>query len=295
VAITYRVLHKTEYSYTEPVSPSYGQLYVLPRDHYDQTCVSARVIVEPPPDDYRERTDFFGNRVAYFAVQAPHRELTVTADSTVVVSNRRDGDPVAGNQPWEPVVELLMTDPAAEVLEARMFVLDSPFVARLDALGDYARQSFTPNRDLLSALSELSTRIHDDFAYKPGSTSVSTPIEVAFQQRSGVCQDFAHVAIGCLRALGLAARYVSGYLESAPSSGGARIVGADVSHAWLSVFVPGSGWVDIDPTNARFVNHRYVTTAWGRDYGDVRPLNGIIYTEGLTNRLAVSVDVRPME
>jgi transglutaminase-like putative cysteine protease len=300
VAVTYRVLHKTEYSYTEPVSPSYGQLYVLPRDHHDQTCVSARVVVDPPPDDYRERTDFFGNRVAYFAVQAPHRQLTVTGDSTVVVSDRRDDAPEMGDQPWEPVVERLVTDQTADFLEARMFVLDSPLVARMDELGDYARESFGPNRDLLSALFELSSNIHRDFAYQPGSTSVSTPIEVAFQQRSGVCQDFAHVAIGCLRSLGLAARYVSGYLESAPrpgaaSNAGGRVVGGDVSHAWLSVFVPGSGWVDIDPTNAQFVDHRYVTTAWGRDYSDVRPLNGIIYTEGLTNRLTVSVEVRPME
>jgi transglutaminase-like putative cysteine protease len=291
VAITYRVVHKTEYSYTEVVSPSYGQLYVLPRDHQDQTCVSARVVVDPPADDYREHTDFFGNRVAYFAVQAPHRELTVTADSTVVVSDRRGVSPVIVEQPWEEVVELLVTDRGADFLDARMFVLDSPLVARSDALGDYARESFTAGRDLRGAVGELSSRIHADFAYRPGSTSVSTPIEEAFDQRSGVCQDFAHVAIGCLRALGLAARYVSGYLESAPRPDGSSLSGTDVSHAWLSVFLPDTGWVDVDPTNAQFVDHRYVTTAWGRDYCDVRPLNGIIYTEGLTNKLTVSVDV----
>lgn len=295
MAVTYRVVHKTEYSYTEPVSPSYGQLYVLPRDHPDQTCVSARVVVDPPADDYRERIDFFGNRVAYFAVQALHRELSVTADSTVVVSDRPRGDVPTDGESWEQVAERLAVDATADYLDARMYVLDSPLVTRIDALGDYARESFTPRLDLLSALSELSLRIHRDFAYLPGSTSVSTPIEVAFEQRSGVCQDFAHVAIGCLRALGLAARYVSGYLESAPRPDGPKLSGADVSHAWLSVFVPGPGWVDIDPTNAQFVNHHYVTTAWGRDYCDVRPLNGIIYTEGSTNRLAVSVDVRPVQ
>jgi transglutaminase-like putative cysteine protease len=291
VAITYRVVHKTEYSYTEVVSPSYGQLYVLPRDHPEQTCVSARVVVDPPADDYREHIDFFGNRVAYFAVQAPHRQLTVTAESTVVVSDRQGGSEAVADQPWEEVVEGLIADSSADFLDARMFVLDSPRVARLDALGDYARESFRPGRDLRGAVGELSSRIHADFAYRPGSTSVSTPIEVAFDQRSGVCQDFAHVAIGCLRALGLAARYVSGYLESARRPAGSSRTGADVSHAWLSVFIPDAGWVDVDPTNARFVDHRYVTTAWGRDYGDVRPLNGIIYTEGLTNKLTVSVDV----
>lgn len=294
MAITYRVVHKTHYTYTEPVSPSYGQLYVLPRDNEDQTCVSARVVVEPPADDYRERTDFFGNRVAYFAVQAPHRQLTVTAESTVVVSNREEAIGVDGAQPWEQVAERLVADAGSDFLDARMFVLDSPLVARIPALGDYALQSFTAERDLRSAVSELSTRIHDDFAYRPGSTSVSTPVDVAFAQRSGVCQDFAHVAIGCLRTLGLAARYVSGYLESPSRPDGGGLSGADVSHAWVSVFMPGSGWVDVDPTNAQFVDHHYVTTAWGRDYSDVRPLNGIIYTEGSTDKLAVSVDVRPM-
>jgi transglutaminase-like putative cysteine protease len=159
----------------------------------------------------------------------------------------------------------------------------------------YAAPSFAPGRSLLEAVAELTSRIHADFAYKPGSTSVRTTLTELLEGRTGVCQDFTHLAVGCLRSLGLAGRYVSGYLDTAPPVGQDRVVGADVSHAWPSVFVPDAGWVDFDPTNDRFVSDRYVTNAFGRDYGDVSPLKGVIYTESKKSELHVSVDVAPVE
>ena len=288
--MTYRVVHRTEYRYASEVSSSYGELYLLPRDGPSQVCRTSDVRIEPAPHDYRERTDFYGNRTAYFAVLDPHTQLTVTAESTVDVS-RPSSLPLPVDQPWEAIRERLRTDPGDDAFDAREFLLDSPKVVVSPAVTDYAAESFTAGRSLTDALTELSSRIHADFAYKPGSTSVQTTLTELLEMRKGVCQDFAHLMVGCLRSVGLAGRYVSGYLETVPPPGKARLVGADVSHAWASVFVPDAGWVDVDPTNDRFVSDRYVTTACGRDYGDVSPLKGVIYTRSKMNKLHVSVDV----
>jgi transglutaminase-like putative cysteine protease len=288
--MTYRVVHRTEYRYASEVSSSYGELYLLPRDGPGQVCRTSDVRIEPAPHDYRERIDFYGNRTAYFAVLDPHTQLTVTAESTVDVS-RPSSLPLPVDQPWEAIRERLRTDPGDDAFDAREFLLDSPKVVVSPAVTGYAAESFTAGRSLTDALTELSSRIHADFAYKPGSTSVRTTLTELLELRKGVCQDFAHLMVGCLRSVGLAGRYVSGYLETVPPPGKARLVGADVSHAWASVFVPDAGWVDVDPTNDRFVSDRYVTTACGRDYGDVSPLKGVIYTRSKMNKLHVSVDV----
>jgi transglutaminase-like putative cysteine protease len=292
--VTYRVVHRTEYRYESEVSSSYGELYVLPRDAPGQVCRSARVRIEPEPYDYRERTDFYGNRAAYFAVLEPHTRLTVTAESMVDVS-RPDSIPLPVDQAWETIRDGLRLDPGDDAFDARGFLLDSPKVAVTPAVAAYAAESFPAGRPLTEALTELTARIHADFAYAPGSTSVRTTLAELIEGRKGVCQDFAHLAVGCLRSVGLAGRYVSGYLETVPPPGRPRLVGADVSHAWASAFVPDAGWVDIDPTNNRFVSDRYVTTAFGRDYGDVSPLKGVIYTKGTKNKLHVSVDVAPLD
>ena len=288
--MTYRVVHRTEYRYSSEVSSSYGELYLLPRDGPEQVCHSSHVQIEPAPHDYRERIDFYGNRTAYFAVLDPHTKLTVTAESTVDV-NRPSSLPLPVDQPWETIRDRLRTDPGDDAFDAREFLLDSPKVVVSPAVAAYAAESFTAGRSLTDALTELSSRIHTDFAYKPGSTSVRTTLTELLELRKGVCQDFAHLTVGCLRSVGLAGRYVSGYLETVPPPGKARLVGADVSHAWASVFVSDVGWVDVDPTNDRFVSDRYVTTACGRDYGDVSPLKGVIYTRSKMNKLHVSVDV----
>jgi transglutaminase-like putative cysteine protease len=288
---TYRVTHRTEYEYERAVSSSYSQLHLLPRDVPGQHCAAADVSVDPWPEDYRERTDFFGNRVVYLAIHHPHRALTVTATSVVDVDERPAELSLFGQRPWEEAREAVRRGQVAEHVEAAQFVLDSPLVAISDAYREYAAASFTPGRYLLDAVTSLCSRIHADFTYAPGSTSVSTPLAEVFDQRKGVCQDFAHVGIACLRSLGLAARYVSGYLETNPPPGRPKLTGVDVSHAWLSVLVPDAGWLDLDPTNDQLVSSRYVVTAYGRDYSDVPPVTGVIYTEGKTESLRVRVDV----
>jgi transglutaminase-like putative cysteine protease len=284
--MTYRVIHRTEYRYESDVSSSYGELYLLPRDTPDQVCRSCEVRIDPDPDDYRERTDFYGNRTAYFAVLEPHTRLIVTAESEIDVS-RPGSLPLPVDQAWETVRDRLRVDPHDDAFDARGFVLASPKVAVSPAVAAYAAESFSAGRPLTEALTELTSRIHTDFAYAPGATSVRTTLAELLERRKGVCQDFAHLAV--------AGRYVSGYLETVPPPGRPRLVGADVSHAWASTFVPDAGWVEIDPTNNRFVSDRYVTTAYGRDFGDVSPLKGVIYTESAKNELHVSVDVARLE
>lgn len=289
--MTYRVVHRTHYHYDAPVSASYGVAHLHPRETPRQQTYASTLTIEPFPQHYRERRDFFGNRAAHFTVLEPHCDLTVTASSLVDVRDGRDMPAALADLPWERVRDQLHRDEAAETIEARQFVLDSPLVPISPAATDYAAGSFTTGRPLREALSELSHRMHDDFEFAPGATTVSTPIEEFMARRAGVCQDFAHLTVSSLRGLGLAARYVSGYLETVPPPGQARLVGADVSHAWLSVYVPEIGWIDLDPTNDQFVNHRYVTVAWGRDYADVPPLKGVIFTEGEGQKLKVTVDV----
>ena len=292
--MTYRIVHCTEYLYDSEVSSSYGELYLLPRDVPGQVCRSSEVLIEPEPHDFRPRTDFFGNRVAHFAVLEPHTRLMVTAESTVDVE-RPASVPLAADQPWEMVRDRVHLDPSADAFDARGFLLNSPKVVVSPAVIAYAAPSFPAGRPLVEALMELTSRIHGDFAYEPGATSVRTTLTELLDGRKGVCQDFTHLAVGCLRSLGLAGRYVSGYLDTAPPPGKARVVGADVSHAWPSVFVPDAGWVDFDPTNDCLVSDRYITNAYGRDYGDVSPLKGVIYTESKRHELRVSVDVVPLE
>ena len=285
----YRVTHRTAYRYAEAVSASYGQLHLLPRTVNGQQCRTSAVTIDPGPDDIRERTDFFGNRAAFFALHAEHRRLTVTSTSEVAV-RRPDGLGLLEAQPWEQVRDRTAA-PGDDGWEPTDFLLDSPLVAASAALAEYAAPSFTRGRPVLDALGDLATRVHADFAYEPGSTSVTTTVDEVLALRQGVCQDFAHLVIGCLRSLGLAARYVSGYLETEPPPGTPRLQGADVSHAWAALWVPGGGWVDVDPTNQQFIDDRYVIAAWGRDYADVPPLKGVIFTKGLDHELDVVVDV----
>lgn len=280
---SYRVTHRTEYTYTTPVSSSFGEVVMQPRELPGQRCAESRLDVDPAPHDLRERTDYFGNRTSYLAVLAPHSRLAITATSLVHVHRAPPGP----SGPWD---EPRDTDP-----EAVEFLLDSPQVTIAPALAEYAAASFRPGRDALDAVRDLSARIHRDFAYTPGATQVTTTIAEVLARRAGVCQDFAHLAVGCLRAVGLPARYVSGYLETDPPPGRPRLAGADATHAWVSALLPGAGWVDVDPTNDQLVDDRYVTTAWGRDYTDVPPLKGVIFSQGTAHELRVSVDVEAVE
>ena len=289
--MAYEVTHRTEYRYPSTVSSSFGEIVMLPRELAGQSCLRSALTIEPEPHDLRERLDFFGNRTAYFAVLAPHTRLSVTATSLVRVRDRQVRPSAQAELPWEQARDGSFD---GDRLDVRQFVLDSPLVTISEQLAEYAAPSFPPGRPVLASVLDLSSRIHRDFEFLPGVTEVKTTIEEVFARKAGVCQDFAHVAIGCLRSLGLAARYVSGYLETRPPPGRARLAGADVSHAWVSVFLPGAGWADVDPTNDQLVNDRYVTTAWGRDYTDVPPLKGVIFTQGDVQDLRVSVDVIPV-
>jgi transglutaminase-like putative cysteine protease len=288
VSTRYQVVHRTEYEYESVVNPSYSQLHLLPRDVPGQRCISSEVVVTPRPEDYREHIDFLGNRVGYVAIHKPHKKLTVTATSVVEVQDRVGGLSLFGRRPWEQVrAELRASDP----LWAAHYSLDSPLVEACDAAREYAAPSFTPGRDVVEAVTDLCSRIHRDFEFDAEATTVATPLGEVLEERKGVCQDFAHVGIACLRSYGLPARYVSGYLETDPPPGKPKLVGADVSHAWFSVLLPEAGWLDLDPTNDQVVGSRYVVTAYGRDYKDVPPVAGVIFTEGRTKKLKVTVDV----
>jgi transglutaminase-like putative cysteine protease len=278
---TYRVTHRTEYEYAAVVRSGYSQLRLLPRDLPGQRCLESDITVDPAPDDRHEHVDFFGNRVTYIALQQRHRALSVTARSLVEVQDRA-GVPVP------------LAEGVSEAVEAAQFVLDSPRIKAGDAFAAYAAPSFEAGRAVEDAVVDLAHRIHADFEYKPGKTRTDTTPEEVLRKRRGVCQDFAQVGIACLRSIGLPARYVSGYLETVPPAGRARLVGADASHAWFSALVPGQGWLDVDPTNDQIANERYVVVAHGRDYADVAPIGGVIFTRGKKSALKVSVDVVPV-
>ncbi|MFP4348014.1 MAG: transglutaminase family protein [Thermodesulfobacteriota bacterium] len=288
--MNFRVIHQTRYLYSEPVSLCQNEVKLLPRDLDHQQCAGSRVVVDPSPAAFRERTDFFGNRVCYFSIQQPHRQLTVTVSSHVRITPP-EAEPLPGaGQPWEKARDALRTPSTPDIIEAGQFTLDSPLIIVTHDLRDYAEASFFPGRPLPEAVNDLMVRIHKDFEFVPGFTTVATPLSHVLEHKRGVCQDFAQVAIGCLRSLGLAARYVSGYIETLPPPGKERLKGADVSHAWFSAFIPEVGWVDFDPTNNIIPRDQHITTAWGRDYADVSPLKGIIFSGG-THQLTVSVDV----
>lgn len=295
----YTLVHTTTYVYDEPVTTSYGRAVLLPRNLPDQACDEATVTVDPAPADSAEQDDYFGNRSSYFAVTTPHTRLVVTASSRLRVSRRQAT--VAGLPAiaWEAVARMVhdgMAGPdGTDVVAVREAVLASRHVAPSAEVRAWAAPSFVPGRPLAAVLAELAHRIRTELTYRSGSTTVATTQLELLATRTGVCQDFAHLMIAALRAHGLAARYASGYVETLPPPGRPKIRGADASHAWVSVWVPGAGWVEVDPTNDKFVDDRYVVLGWGRDYADVPPLRGVIFTEGSGARPEVSVDLHPVD
>jgi transglutaminase-like putative cysteine protease len=290
------VVHRTDYVYDSVVSSSYGQVYMLPRSSPGQEVLRCKVSIEPTPDSYSEFTDYFGNRVANFSVATDHTELVITTTTDVDVSRR--SVPTSAHLPslsWEEAATVLAQSNAPEHVEAREFSFPSPLVPATDPVRHYAAASFTPGRNVFELITELTNRIHSDVRYKAGVTSLATLPDDVLRLREGVCQDYAHLQIACLRSFGIAARYVSGYLETVAPPGKTKLRGADASHAWLSVYIPGYGWVDVDPTNDCFVADRHVSTAWGRDYQDVSPIKGVIFTDAKSNIMTVSVDVSHLD
>lgn len=286
----YRIRHVTEYRYPEEVNLCHNETRLTPRGTPRQRCVLASVVCEPAPVYRSDREDFFGNRVSFFTIEQPHAVLRVIAQSTVEVGDACELD-LLRDTPWEEARDRLDRDTGEAMLDARPYRLESPRIPALPGLKGYAAPSFTPGRPLREAVADLMARIHGDFEYDPGFTTVTTPLEAVLEHRRGVCQDFAHLAIGCLRATGLAARYVSGYLETRPPPGRKKLQGTDASHAWFSVFDPDQGWLDFDPTNNLVPMERHITLAWGRDYTDVSPLKGVLFGGGESHGLSVAVDV----
>ncbi len=300
--ILYQVRHETVYAYTDVVAVSHNVAHLLPRSGDGQELRKLELRIEPTPSTVRWFDDYFGNPAVFFIVTEPHDRLRVLSESRIEIEPRATLDPAA-SPPWERVVETLRAPGDPEVLAASEFVHDSPFVAAREALADYAQPSFGAGRPLLDAAHDLCRRIHREFSYDPEATTLATPLEEVLAERHGVCQDFAHVMIGGLRSLGLAARYVSGYIRSparTPERAGDAegekeqedLVGADASHAWVSVFCPTGGWVDFDPTNDVLPSDRHALLGWGRDYDDVSPLQGVTLGGGLQT-VKVGVEMRP--
>ena len=287
--MTYNILHRTLYDYTAPVTVSHHVARLEPRGTSVQAQESFSLKIFPEPTLRKEREDYFGNQLCLFSIQEVHSKLEIITHSRVTV--RRETPPVSETTPaWEEVAALFRDPVSPEVVEPYQFVFDSPQVRASFELADYALESFPMGTPLLVGARELTRRIFTDFKYDPKATTVATPLEEVVEKRRGVCQDFAHLGIACLRSLGLPARYVSGYLRTRPPEGKPRLIGADASHAWFSVFCPGAGWVDFDPTNNVQPGEEHITVAYGRDFGDVSPVAGII-TGGGKHEVKVSVDV----
>lgn len=287
---TYEITHRTTYRYSDDVTSSYGRGFLTPRETDTQRCLSHELVIDPDTTDSTTSRDVYGNLSSYFHVTERHRTLIVTSRSIVEV------DPPApelygggsARAPWE-IARPVGPDGAL----ATEFTLDLASAEITDAVRDYAAPSFTPERPLIEVLRDLNSRINNDFTYRSGSTTVSTRVSEVLAAREGVCQDFARLAIACLRANGLAASYVSGYLATDPPPGRERMVGVDATHAWASVWTPQNQWLGLDPTNDQMVDERYIVVGFGRDYADVPPLRGIIYTDSESSVIEVSVDVAP--
>lgn len=297
-AVRYHVLHETRYDYGSPVSLSQQQLHLSPRILAWQQVEEQCVDIEPTPSWRRDGLDAFGNPVTWVAFHAPHDNLLIRSVMTIAVEPHLPGD-LKNSPPWEAVRDRLAydaTDPQPADLDATRFLFESPHVRIKHELADYAADCFPPGKPLLLCVQALMAKIFTEFTFDPEATTVSTPVLDVLENKRGVCQDFAHLMIACLRALGLAARYVSGYLLTRPPPGKPRLIGADASHAWVSVYVPGSeyGWVDFDPTNNLLPDTEHITLSFGRDFSDISPLRGIILGGGGAEP-EVAVTVFPIE
>ena len=289
----YRITHSTRYTYSDPVPVCHNQVHLAPRNLPYQSCQDYQLRVVPEPSHLGSRSDFFGNRVDFFAIDEPHIGLTVTATSTLNV-NTAPNHNLAASPAWEELAAQLHRPQDATTLAACQLAFPSHHIIKDQGLAEYARVSFQPGRPVGEACRELTTRIFTDFKYDPKATNVNTPVHEVFLRRAGVCQDFAHLQISMLRSLGLAARYVSGYLRTIPPPGKPRLVGVDASHAWLAIYAGKLGWIDFDPTNDVVPGQDHVTLAWGRDYADVCPIQGV-FVGGGSHAMTISVDVNPLD
>jgi transglutaminase-like putative cysteine protease len=292
--MNYKITHSTAYQYSSPVRVCHNYVMLTPREEFPAQCHSYRLVIRPTPHVAGRRKDSFGNVVHSFSIEENHRQLTVTASSKVTVSPR-DWPAAEETAPWERAALGIASREDRHWLEACQFLYDSPRIRRSQEFADFARQCFARDRPILLAAKEFTARVHKHFKYDAKATTVSTAAEDSFKLGLGVCQDFAHVQVACLRSLGLPARYVSGYLRTVPPPGKPRLVGADQSHAWVALYCGEElGWIDFDPTNNCLCGTDHIPIAWGRDYSDVAPIKGV-FLGGGDHQLTVSVDVSPLD
>ncbi|WP_282075839.1 transglutaminase family protein [Maribacter aquivivus] len=294
----FNVTHITKYDYNAPVSYCHNIATLRPRESKGQELLEYSIDISPEPAEISERVDFFGNYITRFSIQTEHKTLKVTTRSKI----KREYAQFQESFKSDACKSITMNDALAalngmhpEILEAKQYILESIFIRRTDkAIRDYAEVSFKGERSVFEAAYELMQRIYTDFDFDSEFSTISTPIEEVMKEKKGVCQDFAQIAIACIRSVGLPARYISGYIETLPAPGKKKLVGADASHAWFAIFIPGFGWVDFDPTNNQIPKDQHIVVGWGRDYYDVPPLKGVVYGSG-QSKLHVSVDIAAVE
>jgi transglutaminase-like putative cysteine protease len=286
----YNISHKTKYTYNEQVSLCQNIAKLFPRNTDIQKCLKSEITIFPEPDVVNEYEDYFGNKSVYFSLQKAHEELTVTVNSLIEKQKDETEISLIDQLSWE-IVKGMLYEPKQEYFEARQFIQETAMTSSNQAIVEYTLKSFIKGRPFIEASENLMQRIFKDFKFQPGFTTIATPPSEVMKHKKGVCQDFAHLALACIRSLGLPARYVSGYIETVPPDGKEKLVGADASHAWFSIFVPNIGWVDFDPTNNMIPSQKHITIGWGRDYRDIVPLKGVIFSSD-NHKLSVEVDVR---
>ena len=287
----YTISHRTTYRYQSDVAYSRLVAHLAPRETVRQRAQRFALRSSPEPAKDFARVDYFGNVTSWFIIDEPHDTLEIVAESQVCV------DPVAEfglgpGRSWESLRTAFEEPAEPATRDVLQYLFDTPLTAPNAEFVAYARQSFQTERPLFDCVLELNARIHADFTFDTEATDTRTTAQEAFALRAGVCQDFAHVGLAAVRSMGLAARYVSGYLLTKPPPGQARLVGADASHAWFAVWIPPYGWIDFDPTNDMLPSHEHITVAWGRDYSDVAPIHGIV-SGGGDHEVDVAVDVLP--
>mgnify|MGYP000900574765 CR=1 FL=1 len=292
----YSIAHETIYDYADPVSLSQQLLHLTPRQVERQTLIEHRLEISPQPAHRFDRHDNFGNPVSMLEFDRPHRQLKISAHTQVEVAARAQRLDLEHSPAWDDVATNLGYAAGRRYdeksLQAAIFRVESPFVRVKRLLGDYARECFPIGRPLLAATHALMHKIHREFTFDADATQIATPMLEVLEKKRGVCQDYAHIMLGCLRSLGLPARYMSGYLLTHPPAGKPRLVGADASHAWVSAWCPANGWVDFDPTNKVIPDTEHIAIAWGRDFGDVSPQRGVILGGG-SHKIKVGVTVTP--
>ncbi|GGF74601.1 transglutaminase family protein [Wenyingzhuangia marina] len=294
--MVYKVIHTTQYDYEEGVTFCHNMAILKPKNILGQRLISYDLQISPKPVEFSERVDFFGNTITRFSIQEHHKQLKVSAiskvDRNILLCPSIDDFEAAKNITLSESLELLK-GVSDEILEARQFQLESVLIKNIDEkIKAYAEVSFKPDRSVYEASYELMQRIFKDFEFNTTFSNVATPISEVMKEKKGVCQDFAQIAIACLRSVKLPAKYVSGYIETLPPPGKEKLIGTDASHAWFSVYIPTFGWLDFDPTNNQIPKNQHIVVAWGRDYYDVAPLKGVLYSSGKST-LRVSVDIRP--